>query len=165
MNKNINIGVLLLLLSPLSIACQSEHYRQFDFWLGKWQVSNPSNNQISSSKISLINNGCGILEEYSTPSGYQGKSLNIYNVQTGKWHQTWTDNTGLLLQLNGEFKNGKMVLIGETLSQQGKRVTNQISWQLLKDGRVNQVWKTSMDDGKTWQTVFNGFYEMLNSTN
>mgnify|MGYP000707646361 CR=1 FL=1 len=94
------------------------------------------------------NNNCSILEEYQTPSGYQGKSLNIYNQQTKQWHQTWVDNTGLLLQLNGEFKQGVMTLSGLTVDNKGQEVLNKISWKKLSDGRVNQVWQTSTDKGK-----------------
>ena len=152
---------LLLLISNVVLACQSDQHRQFDFWLGHWQVSNSANTQISTSKISLINNGCGILEEYSTPSGYQGKSLNIFDSQQEKWHQTWIDNSGLLLQLNGEFKDGKMVMQGTTYNPQGIATLNQISWQLLPDGRVNQIWQTSGDQGKTWQLLFDGYYRKI----
>lgn len=148
----------LTIYSTLSFACDSEQYRQFDFWQGSWKVSNSSNKQISDSKVTLINNGCGLLEEYSTPSGYVGKSLNIFDRQTGKWHQTWIDNTGLLLQLTGEFRNNKMEMFGETLSADGNKVLNKISWQLLADGRVNQVWQSSKDKGKTWQQLFDGYY-------
>ncbi|NMP30730.1 hypothetical protein HII17_04060 [Thalassotalea sp. M1531] len=156
--------LLTLLFSCLSwqlLACSSEEYRQFDFWIGEWQVTNPANNQVSISKISLINNNCSILEEYQTPSGYQGKSLNIYNQQTKQWHQTWVDNTGLLLQLNGEFKQGVMTLSGLTVDNKGQEVLNKISWKKLSDGRVNQVWQTSTDKGKHWQTLFDGYYQKI----
>lgn len=154
--------ILILLFStaitPAFAACTDSEHRQFDFWLGEWQVSNSSNNQVSNSKISLINNGCGILEEYATPSGYQGKSLNIFNQQTKQWHQTWIDNTGLLLQLDGGFQQGKMVMTGKTKTPKGEWLLNKISWQLLDDGRVNQVWQTSKDNGKSWKTAFDGYY-------
>ncbi|MFD2165743.1 hypothetical protein ACFSJY_05650 [Thalassotalea euphylliae] len=156
------LSFLFALSLPQSVlACEKKEYRQFDFWLGEWQVSNSQNSQVSSSKISSINNGCGILEEYSTPTGFEGKSLNIYDKQKGKWHQTWVDNSGLLLQLDGEFKDGKMVLQGTTYDAKGIATLNQISWQQLEDGRVNQTWKTSADNGKNWQTLFDGYYSKV----
>ncbi|WP_448212378.1 hypothetical protein [Colwellia sp. MEBiC06753] len=139
-------------------SCSLAEYRQFDFWLGQWTVTNHSNNQISQSKISAINNGCGILEEYQTPSGYVGKSLNIYDKQRQLWHQTWIDNTGLLLQLEGKFSSGKMVLTGTTQDAEGNSLLNQISWQQLTDGKVNQVWQVSKDNGQSWQLLFDGIY-------
>ncbi len=154
--------ILLILFYWSSIgytaACQTPEYQQFDFWLGHWRVSNPQNNQISESIISSINNGCTILEEYSTPSGYQGKSLNIYDASSKKWHQTWTDNTGLLLQLSGHFDGTSMILQGITKAATGQEVLNRITWTATHKNTVNQHWQTSQDHGKSWQTAFNGTY-------
>lgn len=152
---------LLLITSFSSVArnqCAAPEFRQFDFWLGHWNVSIESDNVIRTNHISLINNGCTLLEEYTTPDGYQGKSLNMYDRTTGMWHQTWMDNSGLVLKLSGEYTEGKMVMTGKTHTAKGTLV-NKITWHPLADGRVNQHWQTSQDNGKTWQTAFNGFYE------
>jgi len=161
MLKTATVLICYVLFIKTSNACISADYRQFDFWLGEWQVTNTTNKQVSQSKISLINDGCGILEEYKTPGGYKGKSLNIFNQQTNMWHQTWVDNTGLLLQLNGSFKQNMMTMQGTTFDKQGNTILNKITWQMLTDGRVNQVWQTSKDQGKNWQIIFNGYYQKI----
>ena len=59
---------LLLIASFSSVArnqCAAPEYRQFDFWLGHWNVSIESDNVIRTNRISLINNGCTLLEEYT----------------------------------------------------------------------------------------------------
>jgi hypothetical protein len=138
--------------------CLSNEYQRFDFWLGDWQVSAADDNIIRHSKVTKINDGCTLLEEYSTPSGYKGKSLNIYNKQTQRWHQTWTDNNGLLLQINGNMVGNSMVMLGETIDERNKKVVNKITWTPKAKGTVRQFWQTSHDKGKTWQTVFDGLY-------
>lgn len=156
---------LLLLTSFSTLAssqCSAPEYRQFDFWLGHWNVSIENDNVIRTNRISLINNGCTLLEEYTTPDGYQGKSLNMYDRASGMWHQTWMDNSGLVLKLSGKFIDGKMVMAGKTQTAQGIQL-NKITWQTLADGRVNQHWQTSRDNGKTWQTAFNGYYQKAKS--
>ena len=158
----------MLTLSALSFYsfaasnCPDKEYRQFDFWLGQWQVTAPNSKNVSHSKISLINDGCGILEEYSTPTGFIGKSLNIYNKQTKQWHQSWTDNTGLLLLLNGDFIDDKMVLEGNTVDKDGNTVLNRISWSVNGDHTVRQHWQISTDKDKLWQTLFDGTYTKVN---
>mgnify|MGYP000276724671 CR=1 FL=1 len=141
--------------------CDSPQHRQFDFWVGEWQVSNKQNSDVSQSKISLINNGCGILEEYTTTTGYQGKSLNIYDATTLQWHQTWIDNGGTLLQLDGKFEQGKMTLSGVTHDSNGKEVLNKIMWTPNADGTVRQQWLVSNDQGKKWQSIFDGMYKKV----
>ncbi len=137
--------------------CNSAEHRSFDFWLGEWQVTTKQDNIIRASKISLINKGCTLLEEYSTPSGYQGKSLNIYDKQSKKWHQTWTDSSGTLLLLTGQFANNQMILSGES-AQNGKTIINRITWTANPDGTVRQHWQTKQSAHDEWQTAFDGLY-------
>lgn len=141
--------------------CTDENYQAFDFWLGHWQVTSDTDDIIRFNNISKINNGCTILEEYSSPSGYVGKSLNIYDQQTKQWHQTWTDSSGLLLQLQGGIENNAMVMIGKTFAANQQTTINKISWTPNEDGSVRQHWQVSQDQGKTWQTSFDGLYKKV----
>jgi len=152
----------LLAMSHFSqAACEENQYREFDFWLGQWQVTAPSSKQPSHNTITQINNGCGLLEEYITPSGYQGKSLNIFDSQTQQWHQTWIDNTGYLLRLSGGLIEGSMVMTGETKDKDGNPVLNKITWTPKQNGDVKQHWQTSKNQGEVWQTVFDGLYSKV----
>ncbi len=71
-------------------------YRQFDFWIGEWEVYGIKGKKAGDSKIELILDSCIILENWtSTTGGYAGKSFNTYNSTTKQWQQTWVDNRGL----------------------------------------------------------------------
>ena len=87
-----------------------------------------------------------------------GTSLNIYNATTNRWHQTWVDDRGTLLTLDGELKNGTMVLRGRTHEHDGAIVAKRITWSKLANGRVRQLWEASRDGGGSWQVVFDGTY-------
>jgi hypothetical protein len=63
---------------------------------------------------------------------------------------------GNLLELNGAFQDGKMVLTGEQKSDSG-RTLQRITWT-PKGKEVRQVWESSTDGGKTWSVVFDGNY-------
>ncbi|WOH36093.1 hypothetical protein RI844_12000 [Thalassotalea fonticola] len=160
--KSLIISVFSLLLFTFNLqakeSCASSEYQQFDFWLGQWQVTNPENNQVSESKITKILGGCVILEEYKTPSGYEGKSLNIYDKQQQRWHQSWTDNSGLLLQLNGEFIDNAMVLTGVIVDSKGTKLLQKITWSKLENNKVRQHWQQSNNAGVSWKTLFDGTY-------
>ena len=141
--------------------CNEDAHQDFDFWLGSWQVTTNTDVIVRHNKITKINNGCSLLEEYSSPSGYEGKSLNIFDRTSQKWHQTWTDNTGLLLKLTGGVVGKSMILTGKSTTK-GKQVMNRITWTPCADGSVKQHWETSVNDGVTWQTTFDGLYTKVN---
>lgn len=146
--------------STLASNCDDKAYRQFDFWLGKWQVTTHTDKIIRHNKISLINDGCTLLEEYSTPSGYAGKSFNIYDKQHQTWHQTWVDNSGLLLQLDGKKEGNQMILSGYSI-QDDNRILNRITWTDNKNGSVRQHWEIKQSNTKTWETIFDGLYTKM----
>lgn len=83
-----------------------------------------------------------------------GTSFNLYDAATKRWHQTWVDSAGSLLQLDGNLQDGRMVLASAPAAQ-----VNRITWTPLPDGRVRQLWEASADSGATWKTVFDGYYE------
>ncbi len=85
--------------------CNTPEYRQFDFWVGDWDVeSAAAPGTVSRNLISRIHDGCTLREEYTTPYGYAGMSLNFYDAPRKVWHQTWIDNQGGALFLEGGLR-------------------------------------------------------------
>lgn len=137
--------------------CSTHEYRHFDFWIGEWEVFDPSDKKVGENKIESILGGCVLQENWVSESPNRGHSFNIYDQTTGKWHQTWVDNGGTLLQLDGGSIDGKMVLQGETKGQAGMTL-NRITWSQEK-ANVRQVWDISQNSGESWKTIFNGLYK------
>jgi len=154
-------SLMIFQINAQQIKCKNENYRSFDFWLGNWQVTSAADDVIRRNKITAINDSCALLEEYSTPSGYLGKSLNSYDKNTGKWHQNWTDNSGLLLSLQGGLVGKSMVMTGMTLGDNSMQIINKLTWTPLENGTVRQFWQTSKDNGATWQVAFDGLYTKI----
>ncbi|MCA1816689.1 MAG: hypothetical protein LC746_09835 [Acidobacteria bacterium] len=142
---------------PPPAACASAEFRAFDFWIGTWKVTDAKGNEIGASEITRVSNGCAVREQWSTPRGGNGTSLNFYEKQTGKWNQLWVGGGGQILRLAGGLEGKAMVLSGESAGASGA-LLNRITWTPLADGRVEQKWDTSADGGKTWQTSFVGYY-------
>ncbi len=60
-------------------------YRQFDFWIGDWEVYGLKGKKGGDSKIELILDSCIILENWkSLGSNYSGKSFNTFNSSTNQ---------------------------------------------------------------------------------
>ena len=146
----------LFCLSSGSYACDGNAH-QFDFWLGNWQVL-AGGKVVGTNRIEADLTHCVIKESYATPSGFKGLSVNSYDASRQVWHQTWIDNTGTLLLLEGKLVNGDMVLQGSGTDQQGNAVTHKISWTPNPDGSVRQHWQICLAEQGEWQTVFDGHY-------
>ncbi len=140
--------------------CATPEHRAFDFWAGTWEVRRPDGQVVGHNRIERTLGGCVLHERYTTPRGYEGESLNIFDARRGVWHQTWTDNGGLLLRLEGGLEGEAMVMRGEILGRDGEPVLQRITWSRV-DGdpdRVRQHWEQSSDGGETWTTAFDGLY-------
>lgn len=140
--------------------CSEEANRHFDFWEGRWLVERADGILAGHNTISVLLGECVLQEHYTTPSGYEGYSLNAYDAARGVWHQTWMDNGGLVLVLEGGYDGGEMVMEGETVGPDGTSRLNRITWSRV-DGdadRVRQHWEVSTDGGDTWSDAFDGLY-------
>lgn len=147
------------------VPCSAAEHRQFDFWLGEWQVFDPAGKSVGQSRIESVLNGCVLAEHWTSggnpPGAGDGKSFNLYNAQTGQWEQFWVDAQGTRLVLNGNFAAGSMVLSGQQPKPDAKTGIAQrerITWTPNADGSVRQLWESSVDDGKTWTIAFDGQY-------
>ena len=175
--KRVSLSLLLLCASSYSNAtraqtatptpqgpppspCKSRpEYRQFDFWVGEWDVLNPKGQQAGTNSVQLILGDCVVFENWTgARGGSGGKSFNVYNAAKGKWQQTWVDNSGGVLELTGEYRDNQMRFTGETKGGDGKVTLERLTFTRLGDGGVRQLWEKSADGGKTWAVAFDGTY-------
>ena len=108
-------------------------------------------------EISLEYGGRVLHEHYVTGKGYSGESLNIYDSSRNVWHQTWVDNGGLLLTLEGHLVGKNIVLEGVAPAANGAMAKQRITWTPNPDGSVRQLWETADDKG-SWSVAFDGKY-------
>jgi hypothetical protein len=126
-------------------ACSGAEYRQFDFWVGDWEVFDEDGALQGTNRIEPILDGCALEESWVGATGSVGRSFNTFDRYAGRWHQTWVDNSGLLLQLDGALDETSMVLSGPGRNRDGEAITHRITWTPLDDGRVRQHWEISAD--------------------
>lgn len=144
--------------------CADPEHRQFDFWLGTWEVRDSEGNLQGHNEVRRVARGCALLESWRGASGSRGVSINTYDVDRKKWTQRWVGD-GATLWLEGDLEDGRMRLAGTTpRSTSDGPVLDRISWSPLPDGRVRQTWEISRDAGATWQPIFEGFYARTGTT-
>jgi len=145
---------------PPAKPCESSEHRQFDFWVGHWDVFGPAGKKVGENHIEVIADGCALLEHWTGNGGVTGKSLNSYDAIDRRWHQTWVDNSGSLLLLAGQLVDRSMVMSMTGPSPTDPKVTllQRITWTPASDGSVRQRWESSSDAGTTWTVLFDGRY-------
>lgn len=135
--------------------------RQFDFWVGQWNVETSQGGvPAGESKIDLILGDCVVLENWqSNGNPYSGKSYNSYNAALKRWEQYWVDNTGGNIFFYGNLKDGVMDYWTDEVPQpDGTKLKRHL--QFIKNGpdQVRQFSQGSTDGGKTWTVEYDFTY-------
>ena len=139
---------------PVSSQCTAAQYRQFDFWIGDWDViDRDTKSTVARATISAILGGCVLLEEYRGLKGHDGRSFSGYDAPRGLWHQTWVTNSGNYLAIEGTFHDHMMVLSGAEILTGGAQRLVRGTWEATADG-VHEVAVRSTDGGKSWTNWF-----------
>jgi hypothetical protein len=138
--------------------CSSNRvYRQFDFWLGEWEVFGKNGQKAGESKIDLILDSCIILENWtSAKGGYAGKSFNTYNAASHQWQQTWVDNRGGTTEyLRGTADTNRITFYADTVhAATGKSFQRRLTFYKINTNTVRQHGERSVDSGTTWTTEY-----------
>jgi hypothetical protein len=145
-----------LAATPTSPHCSAAEYHQLDFWIGDWdtfEADAPTGPSIARARVEPIAQGCAIHELYEQTDGLVGDSILSWDPVRKQWQQTWVTNRGSLMVLWGDFKNGAMILEGESHLRDGKSVMQRITWKVQDDG-VRESAVLSKDGGKTWTPAF-----------
>jgi hypothetical protein len=138
--------------------CSSVEYRRLDFWIGEWNVTYRDGKPAGKSLIQKVLKDCVILENWTGVDGFDGKSFNLYDRNKNKWIQKWVDSRGQLLEFEGIFMDKTLEYLGKYKTLDGKNVVASMSFSHESDGTVRQIWKQSIDSGKTWKVEFDGVY-------
>ncbi len=132
-----------------SVPCSALEYRQFDFWVGEWDVTTPDGKPSGRNGVTRPLGACVIQEHWKGAGGMNGESYNIYDRTTQRWHQSWVNDHGNLLLLEGSLVDGNMMLQGPDRMVQGKPSTDRITWKPKGPDEAHQIWEVSADAGKT----------------
>jgi hypothetical protein len=149
------LGAFAVARGPSETPCTGGEHRQFDFWVGAWNVTTPGQTSPPTpSDITLEEGGCAVFENFGNGAG---RSINVYSPADGRWHQTFVFGSGQRLLLIGGLEGEAMVLTNPKLVGPPGSF-ERWTWTRLSEGRVRQHQEFSRDGGATVQTGFDGTY-------
>ena len=152
--------------APPPPACTGPEHRQFDFWVGYWDVYPTGKPKpVAHSLIERLYAGCTIRENWMPLSGTPGGSLNNYSPEDKRWHQTWLDSSNSRAEFAGGLVGNKMVLLGfwRGFNGPGQDGWVRMTYTPNADGSVRQLGEASTDHGLTWQPNFDFTYKKSSS--
>lgn len=162
-----SISILFVLsFTPIVAFSQpiAEKQRQFDFWLGEWDVNlrvrqkdlSWKDQHRSTARIYSILGGKAILELWSEGErGLNGYSLRYYNPAKNKWDMwlNWpSNNQSATNGMECVFRHNRAECFSKRKIDPG---TNLISRYTFSDVQANSIrWDDaySRDEGKTWSS-------------
>lgn len=145
--------------------CASEAHRAFDFWLGTWEVTDSSGNVAGHNVITAEEDGCLLVERWTSASGGTGQSYNFLDPSTGKWRQLWVSKGGVIDYSGGLTETQSMKLEGEiTYQSSGQTTPFTGEWTLNDDGTVTQHFEQYNAETDSWDEWFTGLYVRKGTT-
>jgi hypothetical protein len=143
--------------------CSRPEYRQFDFYVGEWDLESRVFMQDldkrghwvetkARDRVRVTLNGC-VLEEYfeGSPPGVpqRGMSFSMYDAQSGKWRQQWVDDEGNWSSYSGGFQTGQMVLYRER-TENGKKILQRQVYFNITSNSFDWSMERSTNGGRSW---------------
>ncbi len=144
-----------------SSPCATDAHRQFDFWVGEWDVyPNGSEQMVARSSIQSLHNGCAIREQWMPLQGSGGSSLNNLDSDSGRWQQVWVGSGGGRVEFEGGLVGDAMVLNGywANINGPGQHGLVRMTYTPDEEGSVRQHGEVSYDHGLSWADSFDFIY-------
>jgi hypothetical protein len=142
--------------------CQTaEHFNDFDFWLGEWNVySNDEARTLQgTNSITKHHNNCLIMENWISTQGGTGSSMNYYDAVEDQWRQLWVAGGYSIDYTGGLDTSGAMVLSGKiNYYNTGKSPAFRGKWSVMDDGSVRQFFEQENPETGEWAVWFDGIY-------
>lgn len=145
--------------APPPPACTAPEHRQFDFWVGRWDVY-PTGTQrlVAHSLIERLHGDCVIRETWMPLRGGGGTSLNTWRPDEHRWRQLWADAQNNWTDFSGGMEGDAMVLTASVRNPDGSAGLTRMSYTRGADGSVRQAGTQSNDGGRTWTPTFDFTY-------
>ncbi len=95
LRKDERYAELRLVAERKSFPCKHQpRYRDFDFWIGTWDVFGPGGAKAGTNTITRASEGCILYESWQNTAGTDGHSINYVDPATDQWVQVWMGSDG-----------------------------------------------------------------------
>jgi hypothetical protein len=150
-------GRFAAVLAAARVARRAVPERQFDFWVGSWEVRDAKGTLLGTNEITLRQKGHIVHESWAS-GGATGESINFYDPGTGGWRQVWMSDTGGVVEYAGRYEDGAMRMQGRKSLPGGTTTLVRATFFENDDGTVRQLLEQSTTGGRTWTVTFDGHY-------
>lgn len=159
---------IILVLSWSCCICNAqslslEDSTLFDFWVGDWSLtwtSADGKTEKGTNHIVKILDDMVIQENFSDgKNSFKGTSLSVYNPRLKTWNQTWADNQGGYIHLEGVVSEGKRIFQTQPKEVNGINVIRRMVFYDIKPNTFTWDWEQSQDGGKSWALQWRINYE------
>jgi len=142
--------------------CTGSEFHQFDFWIGDWDLvvharTTPSGNKWADARghqhVEAILGGCAIAEHFTAdgpPKPWAGASYSAWQPQLARWRQTWVDDRGGYIALDGGIEHGVMTLYGEPRDVDGLHIQMRMVFRDVTADTLRWEWQRTEDN---WETA------------
>ncbi len=149
--------------------CRSPESRQFDFWLGEWDVVNRQRRPEGTAwgvtgratdRVYAVADGCGIVEQWrgsTAPRYVVGYSLRAWNPDKHKWDLVllWPrPEQPRFVTLEGGFRHGRGEFFRSGTGGEGTPVEVRFTFSDITANSLRWNDGTSRDGGRTWATTW-----------
>ena len=133
--------------SKVSPCEEDPRFREFDFWVGQWDVHDVNGTFVGENSITREESGCVVIENWLGAKGSTGMSINYLDKVTNEWVQSWHAAGGYQIVMRGGLTDDGMLLNG-TIHYIANGQTSPFRglWTAMPDGRVRQYFEQSNDD-------------------
>jgi hypothetical protein len=142
--------------------CEADSsFHRLDFWVGDWDVYDPSGAPAGRSVLEKILKGCAISVDWHEADGSgEIREIFFYEKARKTWHQVWISDAGPTKERGSieEGPGGSVRFLGEIHELDGRSHLDRSTVTPGKDGGVHQLIEVSTDGGSSWRTVFEGEY-------
>ena len=144
---------ILASLFCLNLQAQGDE-NSFDFWVGEWDLTwtgQDGKEGKGTNRIVKILDGKVIEENFEAIGpGFKGKSLSVYNPNSGQWHQAWADNQGGYFDFIGEVEGDKRIFKTKMIEKDGKKIIQRMRFYNISEDSLTWDWEMTQDGGETW---------------
>jgi hypothetical protein len=168
MIKTLSIAITIIVLACTLFSqdkspCSLPEAKQFDFWVGEWDLSWKNEKGVTetgTNKVTKILDGCVVQENFSTSDGsFKGTSVSLYNAKLERWQQTWVDNSGAYFDFTGFFNSGMMILSHNAKDKDGNPITYSMVFYNITENEFDWRWESSTDNGFKWTELWKIHYK------
>ncbi len=163
----LSIGLLLFAL-PVELAAQGAcggESRQFDFWVGEWDVLNRNrppedprwyDTGAATARVYPVVAGCGIVEHWRGDAFgefVEGFSLRAFNRGRGQWDLVllWPNQGDPRFgELRGGFRHNRGEFYSQSITETGDTSVTRFTFSDITSNSLRWQEAVSMDAGRTW---------------